>query len=230
MNPAIPKQISPFASACLEALQKSGLGKHVSLGGALGLAFYYEFRSTKDVDAWWTSETTSEDRQRVIDLLKETLEKFGEVKVRKFGDVVSIDLFKKGKVCFNFQIAKRSAQLRPTLLSPWDPVQLDSFEELVANKMTALVERGIPRDFLDIYEVCRQKLSTIQRCWELWKEREEKRGVEHVDVSMAIHAMRMHLNRIEKMRPLDSITDLNARRQAKKLRVWFKNEFSKTPQ
>jgi hypothetical protein len=225
VNPTIPKHINPFALATLEALQKSGLGKHLSLGGALGLALYHEFRSTKDVDAWWTSESTEADRQNVIQMLEKTLEKFGEVEVRRFGDVVSLDLYQKGQICFNFQIARRSAQLLPFILSPWDPVKLDSFEDLVASKMTALVERGIPRDFLDIYEICHQKICSIQKCWELWKERETKRGVEHVDASLAAHAIRMHLTRIEKMRPLDSIQDGEARRQAKKLREWFKNDF-----
>ena len=193
----------------------------------LGLAHYHEYRTTKDVDAWWTSDTTKEEQQKVIIMLMKTLEKFGEIEVRTFGDVVSLDLFQEGLVCFNFQIARRSVQLLPSLLSPWDPVKLDSFEDLVASKMTAFVERGIPRDFLDIYEICHQKICTIQKCWELWIEREKKRGIEHLDVTLATNAIGLHLSRIEKMRPLESIKDVQARKQAKKLREWFKNEFFK---
>ncbi|MFQ5637613.1 MAG: nucleotidyl transferase AbiEii/AbiGii toxin family protein [bacterium] len=225
MKPRIPKQINSFASACLEALQKTGLGKHVSLGGAFGLALYHEFRATKDVDAWWTYESTEEEQQKVIEVMENTLERFGKVKIRSFGDVVSLDLYHEGKVCFNFQVAKRSTLLRPTLSSPWNPVKLDAFDDLVASKMAALVARGIPRDFLDIYELCQQKICTTEKCWELWQEREKKRGVENLEAGLAMKAMRMHLNRIEQMRPLDSIKDPDAKKRAKKLREWFKNEF-----
>ncbi|HEX9653887.1 MAG TPA: nucleotidyl transferase AbiEii/AbiGii toxin family protein [bacterium] len=227
MNPTIPKQINPFALACLEALQKSGLGNHVSLGGALGLTLYHEFRSTKDVDAWWTSEATAKEQKEVIEVLRKTLEKFGEVKLRRFGDVVSLDLYEKEQVCFNFQIANRSVQLRPPLLSPWAPVKLDTFEDLVASKMAALIERGIPRDFLDIYEICNQKLCTTWQCWRLWLDREAKRGVQHADLMPAAAAVLMHLNRIEKTRPLNLIKDQEAREKATELREWFKNVFTK---
>ena len=117
--------------------------------------------------------------------------------------------------------------MQPSLLSPWDPVKLDSLSDLIASKMTALVERGIPRDFLDIYEICRHDICTAQQCWALWEEREKKRGVEHVDMNLAASAILLHLNRIEKMRPLDLIENSNDRKQAQVLREWFKNEFSK---
>jgi len=35
--------------------------------------------------------------------------------------------------------------------------------------MVALVERGAPRDFLDIYTVCQAGLVTLEECWELWR-------------------------------------------------------------
>lgn len=227
MTASIPKNVNRFASACLEALQKSGLGRHISLGGAFGLAHYHEYRSTKDVDAWWTIETTGHEQQEVINVLKKTLEDFGVVEVRRFGDVVSLELSQQGQINFSFQIANRSAQLQPSLLSPWDPVGLDSLDDLVASKMTALIERGIPRDFLDIYEICRKNIRTVQKCRELWEERERKRGVENLDVNLAAKAVRLHLNRIEKMRPLVSIKNIEARKRARELREWFKNEFSK---
>lgn len=158
-------------------------------------------RATKDVDAWWTRESTEEEQQEVVAVLENTLARSGKVEIRRFGDVVSLDLYLEGKVCFNFQIA------------------------LVASKMAALVERGIPRDFLDVYEICRQRICTIKRCWELWKEREKKRGVENFAVDLAVKAMRMHLSRIEKMRPLGSIKEPDAIKRAEALREWFKDEF-----
>lgn len=224
---AVPKSLTHFAKVCLEALSQSIVGRFVTLGGAVGLALYHEFRSTKDVDAWWTPDASETVKESVINLIKTILEKFGTVAVRRFGDVVSIDLRQENKVVFNFQIARRSAIIRQPIESPWSPVTLDSFDDLVASKMTALIERGAPRDFLDVYEICTKKLVAISRCWELWQEREWKRGITEPDRQIGCEAILLHLSRIEKSRPLDSITDPIQRHQANEVRAWFKNEFCK---
>lgn len=227
MNISIPKSLNKFAAICLGALKNSPEGKFISLGGAVGLSLYHEYRVTKDIDAWWNSEARERDKQLVIDFLKATLDEFGTVTIRRFGDVVSLDLQQEGKVVFNFQIANRSALLRPTVGSPWAPVTLDSMDDLVASKMSALIDRGAPRDFLDIYEICNQNLISIMRCWELWQEREIKRGVAEPDQKIGCEALLLHLSRIEKSRPLVTIADLNERNHANEVRVWFKNEFCK---
>jgi len=223
----IPNSLNKYAASCLEALQNSGSGKYISLGGAVGLAHYYEYRTTKDVDAWWTLEATPEAQKSIIALLIGILEKYGEVKVRRFGDVVSIDLIQDGKIVFNFQIASRSVLLRPTIPSPWTDISLDSVDDLVASKMTALIERGAPRDFVDIYTICDKKLITHSQCWELWQEREMKRGVANPDIKLACEALLLHLKRIEKSRPLEIISNDVDRKHAQKVREWFKNEFCK---
>jgi predicted nucleotidyltransferase component of viral defense system len=72
-----------------------------------------------------------------------------------WGDVVSVELELGGKTVFSFQIAERSAQLEEPVEGVWPGgLGLDSFDELIASKMSALVERGAPRDFRDIYSVC----------------------------------------------------------------------------
>ena len=222
-----PANINPFALACLEELKTTGLGKYIVLGGAFGLAHYHEYRNTKDIDAWWTEDAGEKEKEEVINLLKTVLITFGDVDVRRFGDVVSVDLWEGSQVVFNFQIAARSALLKAPSDSPWPPIGLDSFEDLVASKMRALIERGAPRDFLDIYEMCRQKLTTIAECWELWKKREKKRGVAPPNPQLGCEGLLLHLNRIEKTRPLEGITDSKQRKQAEKVRNWFKHEFCK---
>jgi hypothetical protein len=227
MKITIPKSLNRFAVTCLEALKNLPLGKFISLGGAVGLSLYHEYRTTKDVDAWWNPVVAESEKQLVIDLLKTTLSEFGDVTVRRFGDVVSIDLRQGGKVVFNFQIANRSALLRSTVSSPWHPVALDSMEDLVASKMSALVERGAPRDFLDIYEICTHDLVTISECWAFWKEREAKRGVAEQDKKVGCEAVLLHLSRIERTRPLENIDDTNERKHAFKVREWYKKKFCK---
>lgn len=231
MNPqlhiSVPKSLNSFAHACLEALKKSDVGQFIALGGAVGLAHYHDYRTTKDVDAWWSYKATEKDKKSVIEVIKTTLENFGEVSIRRFGDVVSIDLRQGKQVSFNFQIATRSALLLPPVKSPWYPIALDSFDDLVASKMTALIVRGAPRDFLDIYEICRQKQRTIPNCWKLWQEREDKRGITDVDLKIGCEALLLHLTRIEKVRPLETIDNVEQRNNAKKVRDWFKHEFCK---
>jgi len=219
-----PKRIPPHAAACLKALSDSGLGKHMSLGGAFGLSHYYEFRTTHDIDAWWNPKTTSKQRKAVVGLIETCLADYGRTRVRAWGDVVSIDLEVDEQVAFSFQIALRSAQLRPSLASPWKTLLLDSFDDLVASKMAALVERGAPRDFVDIFNLCKKGFLDPKLAWELWKSR-QMLAEGDADTYRALLAVATHLQRIELHRPLDKIPSYRERRAAIALRVWFAKDF-----
>ena len=108
-RPYRPTHLSDHAEACLQALADHGMGGKISLGGALGLLHYLDYRPTHDVDAWWDASATAEDRRQLIRLLETTLESFGQVKTRAWGDVVSVELLQEGQVVFSFQVARRSA-------------------------------------------------------------------------------------------------------------------------
>jgi hypothetical protein len=224
MKPQIPQNPPEFAQACLKALADQGLGKFLSLGGAFGLMHYYEYRTTHDVDAWWQPDATTEVQKKIIVILESTLETFGSVRTRVWGDVVSVELHSSGKQVFSFQIARRTAQLNPSTTSPWGNLLLDSFDDLVANKMIALVERGAPRDFLDIYRLCAASLTTPPKCWQLWFKRQQLAGSD-TDYARARLAVLTHLARIEQHRPLGNITDDSARVEAELVRTWFKEVF-----
>ena len=223
-RPEKPQHLPEYAILCLEALSRSGLSDRLSLGGAIGLMHYYEYRTTHDVDAWWIRSTSQRERQEVVSVLQETLAPFGEVRTRHWGDVVSIELRQEGKAVFSFQIAERSVILEPPQPSPWPGVLLDGLPDLISSKMTALVERGAPRDFVDIYNLCRENIVTPQRCWELWQFRQEAAEGE-ADRDRASLAVQLHLERIESHRPLAQITDPGGRESAKHLRRWFHEEF-----
>ncbi|HID28558.1 MAG TPA: hypothetical protein EYP19_00990 [Desulfobacterales bacterium] len=121
---------------------------------------------------------------------------------------------KKVKTVFSFQVARRYAQLEPSVLAPWTNILLDSFADLVAGKMVALVERGAPRDFRDIHAICQAGLTTPQECWELWRRRQ--RLVESdSDSPRARLAIETHLERIALHRPLAEITEPQQRAEAK---------------
>lgn len=226
IQPQQPSHLSPYARACLDALVKADLAKHISLGGAFGLFHYLDYRTTHDVDAWWSDMVTESQIQNVVNTLKTVLSEFGSVNVRSWGDVVSVELFENGKAVFSFQIAARSSRLQESIPAGWINVPLDSLSDLVASKMVALVERGAPRDFLDIYSLCKAGLLSADECWTLWRKRQDISGND-IDPSRARLAIESHLERITLHRPLENIADVNQRDEACQVRDWFANVFMK---
>ena len=224
ISPQQPSHLSPYARVCLEALVKANLANRISLGGGLGLFHYLDYRPTHDVDAWWSESTTEGQKQAVVQVLETSLSSFGNVRVRAWGDVVSVELSQEGKTVFSFQIANRTLRLEESILAGWIEVPLDSLADLVASKMNALVERGMPRDFLDIYTLCQAELLSMQECWSLWRRRQTMARSD-TDALRARLAIETHLERITLHRPLEQIVDLGQREQARHLRDWFLNEF-----
>ena len=223
-EPRRPSDISPFARACLDALVPGGRGRHLSIGGAFGLAHYHEYRQTHDVDAWWRQPVSSAEQAAVVAAVSCALEPFGTVHTRAWGDVVSVELEQGGKAVFSFQVAHRRAQLNAPLEGVWPGgVGLDSFDDLVASKMTALVERGAPRDFRDIHSLCTAGLSSPLLCWRLWEKRQALSG-QDADGGRARRAVQTHLARLSVARPLDRIADARERESAARLRAWFEKE------
>ncbi len=219
-----PKNVSEYAKLTLERLAAHQLGDKLSLGGALGLLHYLDYRPTYDVDAWWIPAVTTPEQEAVLRVIENTLSPFGQVRRRAWGDVVSIELHQDQQTVFSFQIAQRSAQLQPSTSAEWTDVLLDSLADLVASKMVALVERGAPRDFRDIYEVCRAKLTTPVQCWQWWDQRQRLSGSD-TDRHRARLAVETHLARISQHRPLEQIEDPVQRVAAQQVRQWFLTEF-----
>jgi len=153
-------------------LAERDLGQRVSIGGAVGLLHFLDYRSTEDLDAWWQREATGVERLEVEEAIRATLADFGEVRTRRWGDVVSIELLEGKKKTFSFQIAERSSHIEPSVSLPWVAVSMDAFSDLLASKMVALVERGAPRDFRDIFAVSQAELVTPTGCWELWRTKQ----------------------------------------------------------
>ena len=223
-TPRRPSRIPEYAEACLQALVAQGLGGAISLGGGLGLLHYLDYRTTHDVAAWWSEGWSAQDRRRVVAAVEGALASFGEVSTRAWGEVVSVELLREGRAVFSFQVAHRSTQLEPSTRSPWAGVPLDSFADLVASKMVALVERGAPRDFRDIFAVCQADLVSARECWMLWRRRQTAAGSD-VDPGRARLAVETHLARIAQHRRIEQIADPGERGEAERVRTWFTREF-----
>jgi hypothetical protein len=220
----MPSAVPPHARSCLDAIAAAGLGSVISIGGAFGLSHYLEYRTTHDVDAWWTETATPDVRRRLVVIIEEELRRSGSVRTRSWGEVTSIELSEGGRTVFSVQIADRSGRLKPLEHGPWPGgILLDSLDDLVASKMVALVERGAPRDFRDIHAVCGAGLVDPPGCWRLWASRLAASG-EQADPRRARLAIRSHLARIEAARPLEGIADTGQREHAAHVRSWIKQE------
>ncbi len=224
IQPQQPSHLSPYAQACLIALVNANLADRISLGGGLGLFHYLDYRPTHDVDAWWSDSLTEAQKQAVLEVLETSLSSFGSVRIRAWGDVLSVELSQAGKTVFSFQIAARTLRLEEPVSAGWINVPLDSLADLVASKMNALVERGAPRDFLDIFTLCQSGLLSVDECWALWFRRQSLSGSD-TDAARACLAIETHLERIALHRPLEKIIDLEQRHRAQQLRDWFLDEF-----
>ena len=222
---ARPRGVPEYAEMVLRALADAGLGDSISVGGGVGLLQYLDYRPTRDVDAWWGENVTPEEMQAVEAVVVRTLEAVGEVSIRRWGDVLSVELSQEGHKVFSFQVARRSARLKPLQKMPWVDVSLDSLDDLIASKMTALVERGAPRDFRDVYALYEAGLCAPETCWELWRLRQTQAGSD-ADFRRAYLAVLTHLERIILQRPLEKIADAAARQQAARLRRWFRDVFT----
>ncbi|HWN44504.1 MAG TPA: nucleotidyl transferase AbiEii/AbiGii toxin family protein [Thermoanaerobaculia bacterium] len=223
-QPTRPTHLSEHAERTLQALAAAGLGHAISLGGALGLLHYLDYRFTHDVDAWWEPSVSADDRERVLQVVRDALQPSGDIRTRRWGEVVSVELIVSGKTIFSFQIADRSARLEPSSTLSWADVSIDSLADLVASKMVALVERGAPRDFRDIHALCHSGLMTAGECWDLWRLRQQRSGSD-TDAHRARLALSTHLSRIAQHRPLESIANPDERTEAESLRTWFTTEF-----
>ena len=138
IQPQQPSHLSPYAHACLDALVKANLAGLISLGGGVGLFHYLDYRPTHDLDAWWAESLKEEQKQAVIQALETSLSYFGSVRVRAWGDVVSVELSQEGKTVFSFQIAARTVRLEEPILAGWIDVPLDSLVDLTVWDLGAL--------------------------------------------------------------------------------------------
>ena len=190
----------------------------------MGLFHYLDYRPTHDVDSWWSELLTEEQRHEVSQTLEATLSSFGDLRVRSWGDVISVEFILKGKLVFSFQIVSRSARLEEPISANWIDVPLDNLADLVASKMVALVERGAPRDFLDIYLLCQGEILSIGECWAFWYKRQSLAGSD-TDASRVRLAIESLLERITLYRPLEEIVNFGQRKQAQQILNWYSSAF-----
>ena len=172
MPPVKPASIDPIAGAVLERLAGKAEAGEIILGGYFALQQYLNYRRTHDIDAWWRSAPTLAAEARIREAMQAVAkEQLAELQERRFGETFSFELSRKGNKFFSFQIALRSVALEEPAPSQWPPIWIETLNDNIGSKMNALVNRGSPRDFVDIQRVVEAPLLTIQQCWQLWSRK-----------------------------------------------------------
>jgi len=104
--------------------------------------------------------------------------------------------------------------------SPWAPILIETLRDNLGSKMNALVNRGAPRDFMDIHMAVKSGLTSGAECWQLWALKNPGQWV-----SDAKAQTYLNLENLEQRRPLAHIDNPAERARVEAVRDWFREEF-----
>ena len=216
--PVPPKNLNPFARELLEALAGHPEAAEIVIGGGVALSHYLEYRGTVDLDAWWRVQAQEEVRR----LLHAAMEKLAvahglQMRVRRFGETESYELISGSQKKFSFQISDRTRWLETPFAAKWPPLLIETFRDNLASKMTALVDRGAPRDFTDIHALCQAGVVTAPECWAAWREKHPGGSVREGSRKVILW-----LQMIEGRRPLEALPAAD-RAKAALVRTWVRD-------
>lgn len=223
--PQPPASLGPLAREVLEFLAGHADAAEIVIGGGVALAHYLDYRDTHDLDAWWATAPTG----AATALLREAVTSVGRrhglgSAERAWGETLSLELLDADRKVFSLQIAPRDRYLDATLEAAWPPVRIETLRDNVASKMTALVERGAPRDLRDIHRLCTGGLLTMADCWAIYEQKNPGR-TSRDGAAKVLHAV----ERLELQRPLDRIAAEQERREAETVRRWYRDVFCRHP-
>jgi|688.fasta_scaffold36085_7 hypothetical protein len=218
VSPVPPSNLSAYAREVLELMAGDAAAAEIVLGGGVALAHYLEYRDTFDLDAWWASAPTNAARELMARAVQMVADRHGLVASRRsWGETESFELSAGPRKVFSLQIAARDRYLDETAVAAWPPVRIETLRDNVASKMTALVERGAPRDLRDIHQLCLHGLMTIDDCWNLYRAKHPTHDIREA-AGKVLHAV----ERLEAQRPLSAIASDAERSEAATVRKWYR--------
>ena len=223
ISPTTPQRLHVLAREILDELRAQPAAAAIILGGGVALQHYCEFRDTRDVVAWWETRPTPDAESLLADVMERVGTRHGlSHRSRNWGETQSYELQDAGQTVFSFQIAVRSVSLEPPRPSVWPPVQIETLLDNLGAKMNALVGRGAPRDFWDVFTVVQRGLVTVNELWVAWARKNAGKSTSEAKVNVL-----RRLEELEARRPLASIPDSQSRDDAAKVRAWTRNELCK---
>lgn len=221
--PKPPGNLHPLSRELLDELAGHAEGAEIVIGGGVALSHYLEYRTTVDLDAWWRDEPRADVVAFLEAAMRALASRHGfEYRRRSWGDTESLELLRGSAKQFSFQISRRTLALDDAIPSQWAPVCIETLRDNVASKMMALVQRGAPRDFLDIYQLCTSDVVGMNDCWKAFTEKSAG-----ITIDEAKRKIVARLAMIEASRPLETIQPGEAREQAARVRDWYYRVFAK---
>ena len=201
--------LSPLVWSILENLGSQPAADEIEIGGGIALWHYSPHRQTNDIDAWWTHESAAAAAAIQQTMAAIALEEGLGLVHRSQAGYQSWDLKKAGRTIFAFQIARKATRVDPLAPAKWGSLRMETFSENLANKMTALAQRGAPRDILDVATVLKAGLISPEECWRLWQRKHPGLAVQVAQANVL-----KYLNALAARKPLQSILDGEQRAQA----------------
>ena len=221
-QPIPPQHLHPLARQLLERLSGHPAAAEIVIGGGVALAHYIDYRDTVDLDAWWREKRSVQAIGFIEEAFADVAAKHGcALHHRGWGDTDSFELVAVDRTVFSFQISERSHYLAEPIKAAWPPVLIETLADNLASKLTALVQRGAPRDFVDIYEAVHRGLIDPETCWQLWQRKNVS-----VALGEAKRKVMARLEHLEVSRPLESIQDSKQLARAQAVRRWYRDVFT----
>jgi len=221
-QPKPPTTLHPLSRELLESLAGHPEAADIVIGGGVALSHYLEYRDTVDLDAWWRAEPRADVLAFLETTMREIAVRHGlGFRRRSWGETESLELLRGTVKQYSFQISRRTLALDDTTCSIWQPVRIETLRDNVASKMTALVQRGAPRDFLDIYHLCTRNVTTAADCWAAFMAKNPG-----IPINEAKQKILARLAMIESTRPLETIQPVEARDHAAQVRDWYYRVFA----
>ena len=150
------KVLTPFQEEFIIALGRTPLQEPFFLTGGTALAaFYLEHRTSEDMDFF-----TEEEGQvsRVVPIVNDIASALGgelDIK-RNFRSYVEF-FITKGKVTLRCDFAQDSPyRLQAKVFRKEYGISVDNALDISCNKLSALYDRGEPKDFVDVYFIDRE--------------------------------------------------------------------------
>lgn len=222
LKPTAPDDLPDIALDILKRLGDRPEAREIVLGGGIALKHYLNARPTQDIDAWWRTGVRQETLTTVEAVVRDVArERELEVKKRAFGDVTSYDFVDKSqqpaRKVFSVQLAVRDVELEDPVPSPWGMLPIETLTDNLASKMNALVDRGAPRDFVDVRLAVAAGFASVGELWALFQKKRPDAELAEARLSV-LH----HLEGIERRVPLQSIEDPAERARIAADRHWYR--------
>jgi len=211
-KPQRPVSLGPLESEVLDLLGRDSRAANIILGGGIALKHYVDLRPTHYIDAWWSENADQSSLDAIESVLSTVAARHGlslRRRMTRASEMQSFDLQRDSQTLFSFQVVTRDIQLHIPSQSSWGALKLESLADTLGSKMTALVARGAPRDFLDVKAVCDYGISTAKVLCELWEKKNPGESA-----ATAKREVLRHLYAIELRTPLTELSPEERERRA----------------